>query len=270
MIFKIALSLNKLIHCTIQKVRLSRKANRREIIRLSRMPRYRATYTNLLGPLFELPDAASFLASWEEIFERQIYDFKTISDHPRILDCGSNVGVSCVFFKKRFPNSRITAFEPDPKIFAFLQKNMSNHGLTDVEQVNKAVWISQTTLKFECEGSDAGRIVNKHFKRSINVESIRLRDYLVEPIDLLKIDIEGAESEVISDIAPLLSNVKNLFVEYHSFMNEPQSLDTLIGILAGAGYRLQIQHVSFSSKPFIELQNHLEMDLQLNIFAFRP
>ena len=238
--------------------------------RLARLPRYLAARTNLPGSMFIIPDAASFLASWEEIFDREIYDFKCSSQSPRILDCGANVGVSCLYFHRRFPNAKITAFEPDPFIFKYLKENMDRAGVTNVELVKKAVWVSRTQLNFASEGSDAGRIDGGSEVKTIEVATVRLRDYLNEQIDLLKMDIEGAECDVMADIAPFLSNVLNIFVEYHSFTERPQKLDSLIKILTEAGFRLQIHHMSVSPKPLVEVRSHLGMDMQLNIFAYRP
>jgi hypothetical protein len=88
-------------------------------------------------------------------------------------------------------------------------------------------------------------------------------------VDFLKIDIEGAETETLKDCADRLGNVENLFVEYHSFDGERQTLDTLIGILAGAGFRLHVHSPNASPQPFVHRDLNAGMDLQLNIFAFR-
>lgn len=238
--------------------------------RLARLPRYVETSTDLPGFPFSIPDAASFLASWEEIFCQEIYDFKSTSEQPRILDCGANVGLSSLYFHRRYPNSRITAFEPDPKIFAYLDQNLKSAGVTNLDLCNKAVWTSSITLKFQSEGSDAGRIDSGIGTNSIEVETVRLRDYLNERIDFLKLDIEGAEGEVIMDIAPFFHNIENIFVEYHSFADRPQMLGNLIKILTDGGFRLQIHHMCPSPKPFVHVRTNLGMDMQLNIFGYRP
>jgi hypothetical protein len=50
------------------------------------------------------------------------------------------------------------------------------------------------------------------------VESVRLRDYLDKPIEMLKIDIEGPEYIILKDCEDVLFNVSYIFIEYHSFM----------------------------------------------------
>lgn len=246
---------------------INRSEKERE--RLGGMPRYVETVTHLPGFGFKIPDGPSFLASWIEIFDKEIYKFKERSAAPRILDCGANTGVSCLFFKRHYPNARITAFEPDPKIFAYLQHNLEAGGITGIEQVSKGVWHSETTLSFYSEGADGGRINPAPGWAAIRIRTVRLLDYLSEPVDFLKIDIEGAETEVLLDAAPQLGNVHNLFVEYHSFAGQPQTLDQLLQILRRAGFRVQIQPIRYASRPFIQVEQTFGMDMQLNIFACR-
>ena len=241
----------------------------RERRRLAALPRYVETVTDLPGFAFKIPDAASFLASWDAIFYSQIYKFNHINNSPRILDCGANVGVSCIYFRKLFPNAKITAFEPDPSIFSYLKTNLASAGYHDVELIAKGVWSSNTTLRFRSEGADAGRIESGGSTNSIEIPTIRLRDFVGDAVDLLKLDIEGAETEVILDIAPCLGNVRNIFVEYHSFTERPQVLGKLIACLIGSGFRLQIHPMIFAPRPFVEVSSYNGMDMQLNVFGFR-
>ena len=241
----------------------------RERYRLAALPRYVEAVTELPGFSCRVPDGPSFIASWEEIFDREIYNFKAGPGLLRIVDCGANVGVSCLYFRKRFPQAKIIAFEPDPKIFAYLKNNLASAGCQDIDLVPKAVWSSTTTLRFHQEGADASRVSGGTEKNLVEIPAVRLRDYLNEPVAFLKIDIEGAETEVIRDIAPCLHLVRNLFVEYHSFAGQPQTLGTLIQTLVEAGFRVHLHPVHVSPRPFLELTSHLGMDMQLNIFARR-
>lgn len=233
-------------------------------------PRYTLTSTDIFRTEIELVDAASFLFMYEEIFKQQIYRFRAKSKQPNIIDGGANIGLSVLYFKQLYPDSHIIAFEPDNQVFDLLGKNISKFGFSSIELVKKALWTSETTLEFMSEGADAGRVTQLEAdKPRYQVTTARLRNYLSEPIDFLKLDIEGAESEVIKDCQDLLFNVENLFVEYHSFVNEPQTLHVIINILSEAGFRLHIHPPVTSPQPFCHRNIHLGMDMQLNIFAFR-
>lgn len=262
----ISRKLKQAVHRVTARQRTPEQAER---YRLAALPRYVETTTNLPGFAWRIPDGPSFLASWEEIFDRGIYDFNAGSGPVRILDCGANVGVSCLYFHQRFPRAKIIAFEPDPKIFSYLQGNMASAGCRNIELVAKAVWSANTTLRFHSEGADAGRVEPGMENQGIEIPAVRLRDFLNEPVDLLKLDIEGAETEVMLDLAPCLGGVRNIFVEYHSFAGRPQTLGRLVQILADGGFRLHLHPVHVAPQPFLEVPSHLGMDLQLNVFGSR-
>ncbi len=87
---------------------------------------------------------------------------------------------------------------------------------------------------------------------------------------MLKIDIEGAELDVLMECQDELHNVRNIFVEYHSFKANPQQLGTLLDLLENNGFRYQIQNTAFVSKQaFVKKREEYGMDMQLNIYGFK-
>ena len=94
-------------------------------------------------------------------------------------------------------------------------------------------------------------------------------------VDFLKLDIEGAETTVIKDCADYLGNVDNIFVEYHSFLSEKQTLDELLNILKKTNFRVQIQTqflfssaISFKIKSVWHgLTTEYILDIENNISA---
>lgn len=253
------------------KISLQPRYRRRlqEVTRLQRMPRYQPTVSTVLGKPFRILDAASFIFMEREIFQQGIYSFNANGKAPRIIDGGANVGLSVLFFKNLYPASRVIAFEPDPRIFAVLLENVRSHQCGNTELFQRALWSSETTLDFASEGADGGRVSRTEDSRNTSVKTVRLRDFLTEPTDFLKLDIEGAETEVLEDCADHLGTVANLFVEYHSFISERQSLHRLLGILDRSGFRVHFHTSSHSPQPFLCRETQLGMDLQLNIFAYR-
>jgi FkbM family methyltransferase len=263
------LFLSTIKHCAKLALRPSYRREQWELRRLRRLPKYSVGSTTLLGPRLELLDPGSFLAMYDEIFEREIYRFIAANERPRILDCGANIGLSVCYFKRLYPHSRITAFEPDPKAFACLSRNCQALGLDGVELIPKAVWKQAGELPFWGEGADAGRVTAPGEAQTATVAACRLKDFLSEPVDFLKMDVEGAEADVLLDCASSLAQVRTCFVEYHSFTGRPQRLETVTQVLSEAGFRLHVHPVFWSHHPFVKRREHLGMDLQLNLFAFR-
>ena len=239
--------------------------------RIRRLPRFQPGSTTKLLDDQELhySDSLSLLSSYQAIFEDGIYDFECPHDNPRIIDCGANIGLATIFFKQRYPNAQVIAFEADPAIFQVLEKNCQSQGLTDVELHQQAVWIHDGQLNFQQNGADAGKVSEQESTSAISIPCVSLIQYLQQPVDLLKIDIEGAESDVLHHCRSDLANVNRIFVEYHSYVDRPQKLSQLITVLEQAGFHHHIQPELFSRTPFMERRVDEGMDNRINIYAVR-
>ncbi len=248
--------------------------NEREFNRLydkwGKYKRYeRVNNIKFLQYSFDIPDLPSFVWQFKEMFVDEIYKFSSDTDEPVIFDCGANVGTSCLYFKQLFPNAKIKAFEADPMIANILKSNLSKNGIDDIEIINKAVWIDDSGIEFGSEGADGDSI--NSISNKIKIETIRLKDFLEKEkkVDLLKIDIEGAEYQVLKDCNNSLNSVQNLFVEYHSWNNDNQKLSEILKIFEDNQFRYYIEDLSKRKQPFINHAKEQNMDLQLNIFGVK-
>ncbi len=224
---------------------------------------------SFLGKRLSISDSLSFLGMYRELFIDEHYNFVSKKENPRILDCGANIGLASIYFKKMYPKAVITAFEPDNAAYELLNKNLSSFGYKDVEVVKKAVWTTDEGITFASHGGTAGRI-EAASENSVFMPTVRLKDVLSkETIDFLKIDIEGAEIEVIKDCADVLYKAENIFIEYHSMADMPQELPAILDILTRNGFRYHIKEAFTSALPFIKVDQQTGLDLQLNIFAFK-
>jgi FkbM family methyltransferase len=219
---------------------------------------------------FDVPDLVSFVWQFKELFVDEIYKFDSKNKEHIIYDCGANIGMSCLYFKKLYPNAKIKAFEADLKIANILKENLrKNDILKNVEIINSAVWIDENGLEFSSEGADGGSIYGNDNK--VKISSIRLKDFLEKEkkIDMLKMDIEGAEYDVLKDCQDSLKNVENLFVEYHSWNNDDQKLSEILDIFEKNNFRYYVESLTKRKYPFINKGESENMDLQLNIFGVR-
>lgn len=216
-----------------------------------------------------VPDVVSFAYQIREIFMSDIYRFTSKKDAPVIYDCGANIGMSVIYFKELFPQAMIRAYEADEKIFSALKKNTEH--LTGVELYQSAVWINDDELTFSSEGADGGSVVGD-FDEKQKVPAVRLRDVLKgeEVVDFLKMDVEGAEVDVIKDCDGALDNVDRIFVEYHSFKNSEQYLDEILRVLRDAGFRYYVETIKRPCNPYMSINDDSHsMDLQVNIFGMK-
>lgn len=203
-----------------------------------------------------------------EIFVDELYKFKSNNSNPLIIDCGSNIGLSVLYFKKLFPSSYVIAFEPDSINYELLSLNTKN--LPGVEINNKAVWIENTELFFENTGTMSASLSPEKKTNTKPVQTIRLKELLTRKIDFLKIDIEGAEYKVIDDCKENLINVDNIFVEYHGKFSQVAELNSILRILQERNFKFYIKEAAnIYPNPFINGDNTPDFDIQLNIFGFK-
>lgn len=222
-----------------------------------------------LSVLYKRPYELS--KTYKEIFECEIYRFETLSIIPVIIDCGANIGISSLYFKTIYPNATLIAFEPDESLAEIFQKNMVQNGVTNFTLHKAAVWTENGFISFNNMGSEASSI-DVSGNSSATVPTVNLALILAEYpiIDLLKIDIEGAEYPVIQDIAHELKRVQNLFIEYHGLATETYKLETILSIVSEAGFKSYIKMAADNlDMPFYQKQTGTIYDVQLNIFCYR-
>lgn len=203
----------------------------------------------LQGYTFFYNNDIEFRYLYEEVFKKYIYYVELETQTPRIIDCGAHIGLATIYFKSLYPGARITAFEPEPPNLELLKKNLDVNRMEDVEIIPKALWSAEGKLKLHVDVDQEnhwsstssflrGSWTGTQPTEPIEVETVRLSPYLNEPVDILKIDIEGAETEVLLECRDKLSNVKHLFVEFHATrLHRPEQF---VSILLNAGFKLTV------------------------------
>lgn len=228
--------------------------------------RYKPIRLSLMGFKLKVPDALSFIWQYKEIFVDESYKFNANNEDLIIVDCGSNIGLSALYYHQQYPKAKVYCIEADPKIAEILTKNLHENNCR-AEVIAKAAWIHNNGVSFSSEGSDSGSVGTGEN----NIPSIDLNEFLknFDKIDFLKMDIEGAENTVIPHCAESLKKVDTLFLEYHGNYAEDQHLDQLLNILKNSGFHYFIKTENKRKSPFVNLHKERMYDLQLNIYAYR-
>ena len=157
----------------------------------------------------------------EHVLIDKDYDYSYPIEPQTIIDLGAHIGLSAIWFAKRFPNARIFCVEPDPSNFEILVENLRNYG-ERVVCINAAISsVPVESLPFLAGASHAGRIAGKEQSQCdcIDVSACTvaeiMRDYALSQVDLLKIDIEGYERELFSSESGWLEMVSMCIIEVH-------------------------------------------------------
>jgi len=200
------------------------------------------TLVRFLNYTVRINDGPNFYILYKDIFINRLYHFESRGPEPLILDCGSNIGMSILYFKHIYPGARIIGFEPDPAIFPFLQENIARNKLTDVKLVQAAVAAQEGTVTFYSDAKYASGLA-KHFPSNLpkgwtrhEVPCVRLQDYLTDSVDFLKINIEGAEYEVLADSVDRFPMIREIVLEYHHFPGLPRTLHKILELLHEQGF----------------------------------
>lgn len=199
-----------------------------------------------------------FVSLFEEIFINKEYYFKSINKKPTIIDCGSNIGMSVIFFKWLYPNARITAFEPDDLTFEVLKENIENNNLKNVILVNKAIYSKNVTKYLYYDLNHPGSLImsldkDRYHTDRKKVRTTVLSQFVKKKIDFVKMDIEGMEYEAISelDITGKLSLVRELIIEYHHHIKpQEDALSNLLKKIEDSNFGYQI--TSLLRPPFAQ------------------
>jgi FkbM family methyltransferase len=204
----------------------------------------------LLGHRLDYFNQSDALFLLHEIFVNAAYDFSTANPRPRIIDCGANVGMAVLFFKTRWPDSDVLAFEADPATCARLIQTIEANRLRGVHVERAAVGEREGLVAFYGSRSPSGSMTASldpswGGEACQQVRASRLSPYLQGPVDFLKLDVEGAEYGVVRDLVATgaIGWIREAAIEYHELASEPDALAHMRTALEGAGFDVTIASV---------------------------
>jgi len=168
----------------------------------------------------------------EEVFLSEHYPFD-YEEHPKlIVDLGANIGISTLYFCLKYPNAEIHSFEPDPLNLKRLK--LMTEAYPNVKVHDIAVWSHKDDLVFYSDphrGSSSSAVKIRERQKEITVRAESLETILNmfndRLVDILKIDVEGAEENVFSDFK-LFDKIRNLVGEIHSDLCDGEMVIDLI------------------------------------------
>ena len=208
-----------------------------------------------------------------EIFVELEYWFRAQRSDPFIVDGGSNIGMSVLFFKALYPAARVIAFEPARPAHELLKRNVEANRLSDVEVYHAALGRTNGEVQLYEDPGDPATFRMSTRRCRIDgsptaVAGRRLSDFVDADVDLVKLDVEGAEDDVLSDLVAsgAIARVGQLIVEYH------HQLDPTRDFLGAFLERLREQGFSYhvSAREQIAKRATVEPEFQdVLVHAFR-
>jgi FkbM family methyltransferase len=138
-----------------------------------------------------------------------------------VLDCGANKGEFSEWLTKYLPGTRVYTFEPDPRLFSALPESQ------DLRKVHMAVTGDGNDIDLWLGDERCSSAYYKEYdgQQFVRARSTTLDDFFfrerIERVDLIKLDIEGAELDVLTNVSEkCLSRVGQLTIEFHDFLRK--------------------------------------------------
>jgi FkbM family methyltransferase len=203
---------------------------------------------------FHFPSISYFEGLFTEIFFKETYYLVPTREPISVIDCGANIGMSLLYIKIRAPQARVLCFEPNPAARAVLDKNIAANGWEkEVHVLPYALGKSKGTVDFfvdKKEATSSGGGTAQYQKNkgtaltSYPVEVDVLSHHITDPVDLLKIDIEGGEFDVLEELVAQgkLARVKTIQLEYHyipGYFTQP--LFKMLALLESEGFHTFVE-----------------------------
>jgi FkbM family methyltransferase len=205
------------------------------------------------GRTFHIRPHTKDFDTFRQVFFLQQYNIPINFNPSVIIDGGANIGLAALYFNWRFPDAKILTYEVEPSNFEQL-KNIINH--------NCAIWNKDTYIEIRDEGNgeDSYMVIETQTKSSAQVKAISIDSIMqangLKEIDILKLDIEGAEKEVFEiGYENWLPKTRLIIVEVHDNMKQGCS-KALFTTMAKYNFSLSLkdENLVFLNNDF--LPNH--------------
>ena len=187
------------------------------------------------SPVLMRPKTTDAHVFWQ-VFVEGDYDFP-ISFEPRVIvDAGAHIGYASLYMLHRFPQVKVIAVEPEPSNAELYRKNLATRPNVTLHQA--ALWRDNTHLNIENPDADSWSFrVEESSDDTQGVKAITVMDILEDAgyIDILKLDIEGAEKELFSGNSYWLEKVKMVILELHE-KYAPGCTELIHGVLTQHGF----------------------------------
>ena len=243
---------------------------------------FRKKYYRFIGKILFLLDILFF-------YPRLTRDFKLLGNKLPInnkkikiyiVDCGSNYGQSAIFFQKIFPNHKIYCFEPNMDILKSLKKNISSFNAVvfpialgdkvsekflNVSLLPETSTFVKPNLESKYLNFKAKVLLSnkKHLFKKKKVKMMTLDSFYPNPIskiDLLKIDVEGSETELLIGAKKIINKLKPnvILIEIHfddQYFDHEKKIANILKSYNYVFYK-RLKHVFGNFYDYIFIPNH--------------
>jgi FkbM family methyltransferase len=227
--------LRKLLYYWRSAVTLAAALEPQSFLRILLWKSGRHDLTLRSGLRFEVNDLLDLLVLKETLFD-DVYRIGQLRDEPRlIVDVGAGIGDFTVLAASTFPRASILACEPNPQVFALLERNVRSNRLANIDARGIAVGTAAAYELMQPRWSVETSTHRREGSR-FRADGIRLEELIgSRRAELVKIDCEGAELDVLESLGGAVRQVEHIAVEYHDHL-APAAGDRVEQFLRAQGF----------------------------------
>jgi FkbM family methyltransferase len=220
-----------------------------------------------------IPQHIYYFGKWEPIVSHLMS--QRLSPGQTFIDVGANTGWYTILGANKVgPTGRVVAIEASPVNFSWLEKNISMNRLGNVRLVNEAAWSIESELSFfqgPASNSGASTVLPSFAKVKccerigvIHAHPLAalLRPDEISTMRILKIDVEGAELEVIRGLEPILDSAPGDLEVFLELNPNEYDVDDLLRPFRKRGFRAWIIPNEYGPKYYL---NFSESDREVKL-----
>lgn len=179
--------------------------------------------------------------TFREVVQEQVYKnvLSSISHCENVIDLGANIGLATLYFASRYPTSRLFAVEPNPENYVLLNVNLQRLSARGrCQTLNAAIWQREAVLaakplpspdRYNCF-SVRELLPEEHC--STPIKGMPMTDLVAASgfttVDILKVDVEGAEIQLFRGNLDWLERVRALLIEFHDESRQKSDFDAIM------------------------------------------
>jgi FkbM family methyltransferase len=174
----------------------------------------RLKFKNIEHP-FTFRNHPSDIRTIVDNFIREEYGQLSLDNQPGwMIDAGAYLGDTTSYFISKYPTLKIIALEPNPETFPLAKQNLEPYG-PNVHLVQKGLWSKSETLYLSGDTTSAG-VADQGVPIEVIALAELIKEFQIDRIKLLKMDIEGAELNVFSEgVEDWIDRVDAMIIETH-------------------------------------------------------
>ena len=185
-----------------------------------------------------------------EIWNAKVYDDKQypILEENVVVDIGAHIGAFAVRAARLAHRGRVYGYEASGKNYAWLSKNRELNQLENLYIENCAIanQRGEMRLYMPAENGIMGSLVQNtsSFVETVQTKTLEgiIAEHNIQQIDVLKMDVEGAEYDILLGCTPeTLAKVRRIVLEYHDFEADQRSHSDLVSLLIANGFKVLIE-----------------------------